>query len=61
MPKFTLADIQDAEIVKLKSGAVVRVSDIRLSYGQRKDDYIVVAFDEWYPFDDIIEIIKKRK
>lgn len=50
--------ISGGDIVELKSGKIVKVDDIRKKGGSLKEDYIVVAFDEWYPFSEIKAIVE---
>ncbi|MCK9236259.1 MAG: hypothetical protein M0P09_08115 [Acholeplasmataceae bacterium] len=51
---MTKLKLSGGDIVLLKNGRVVEVADIKLNY-------IVVAFDEWFPFSDIVEIIEPKR
>lgn len=46
--------VEGGDIVRLINGKTVEVADI-------KNNHIVIASDEWYPSEDIVEIVKKFK
>lgn len=49
---LSIKDIKGGDTVRLKNGKVVKVNDF-------KNDYIIVASDEWYPIKDVAEIVKR--
>lgn len=44
--------LNSGDIVLLRSGRIVQIEDI-------KNNYIVVASDEWYPIEEVERVIKK--
>ncbi len=49
---LSIKDIKGGDTVRLKNGKVVKVNDL-------KNDYIIVASDEWYAIKDVAEIVKQ--
>lgn len=52
-------NIHGGDKVLLDNGKVVKVCDIRQKGGALKENYIIVACDEWYPFSEIKEVVER--
>ncbi|MCK9236405.1 MAG: hypothetical protein M0R77_21275 [Gammaproteobacteria bacterium] len=51
---MTKLKLSGGDIVLLKNGKIVKIADM-------KPTHIMVAFDEWYPISDVVQIITNEE